>query len=42
MTLGLNQKLFSSHKSSKKHEKEAGTNFILLPPSRNIIGSFQN
>ena len=29
--------LFFSHKSSKKQEKEARTNFVLLYPSRNMV-----
>ena len=31
-------KTYFSLKSSKKYEKEAGTNFVLLYPSRNMIG----
>ena len=33
-------KIFFSHKSSKKQEKEAGTNFVFLLWSRNMIGLF--
>ena len=36
----FNQIFFFSHKSSKKKEKEAGTNFPLLSRSRNMIGWF--
>ena len=30
--------LIFAHKSSKKWEKKAGTNFVLLPRSRKMIG----
>ena len=38
MTHFLAKIYFFSHKSSKKQEKEAGTNFSLLSPSGSTIG----
>ena len=37
-TVALCKKLYFFHEKPKKQEKEAGTDFILLSQSRNMIG----
>ena len=39
-TVALCQLNFFVHEKSRKHEKEANPNFVLLSQSRNMIGQF--
>ena len=40
-TVNLCKKLYFFHEKSKKQEKEAGTNLVLLRQSRNVVGKFK-